>query len=260
MQARITTINIDSTAMQRWIVELARIHKSAFPIAIRRTLNEVVLYTKQVTMPQVTDRDFKKRKPTFWRATSHVEFASGFNVNTMAAIVGFTAPQDKKESGHATQDLEEQEAGGSIDKRAFIAEKGGRTVKGNVRDKYSMAYINSRMSVKTRSSIVDSLESQGKNSPEKFIRAAIAAGKGGFVLGTDRKNGARALLVINSIHRLTTGRTVVNSTPIYSVRAKRKAYVKATHFMAESAQQSAGKMEVMFMRNVQKEIEKVRKT
>ena len=215
-------------------------HRSGIPVAIRATLNTAAFDVKQNTMIDQSSKAFIKRKPTFFQATSTVNPAKGLDVGGMKAEVGFVAPANIKESGHATEDLEEQEYGGAIDKRAFIATKAARSGKGNVKDKFTMKAI--------KAQIVNARKGKGKTAAESFIKSAIHAGVGGYVIGTHRdggRGGNRALLLIQSIKRKGHD-TMIRTKQIYSVKGKRKAYVKATHFMEIAAQESADKMNTTF--------------
>lgn len=257
-------INTDAVVILTNKLELSR--KSAIPSAVRNTLNETALDVKMVTMPAESDRVFHKRKPTFFNATSRTEFARGFSLPQMAAVVGFVAPPNVKESGHATKDLQDQEYGGDIDKRAFIATDKGRTGHGNVKDALTMKMI--------KSHIVDAKKENGKNDAERFVRSALKVGYGGngvggYVIGTGKNGrGNRALLKIISIHRakageragVKSGNMVINAVPIYTVKANRKAHVQATHFMQRASEQSAKKMNEIFTRQAEFQLNKVMKT
>lgn len=257
------SFNINSDACVVFAVRLERLSKTAIPNAIRQTLNRTAMDVKQNTMIEQSNRAFIKRKPTFFNATSKVEFAKGSDINTLAAVVGFVAPGTKKESGHATQDLEEQEHGGSINKRAFIATTAGRTSAGNVQDSLTLARI--------KSHIVDAKREMGKNDGERFIRAAMKVGYtagggtgiGGYVIGTGRNaKGNRALMKIISIHRRKTGEAgagnmVVKTKEIYSVHGGRKAHVKATRFMEKASAESAKKMEQIFAEEAEKRFNRI---
>jgi hypothetical protein len=237
-------LKLYNDSIKEYSLALEKVSRSAFPVAVRQTLNEAAFDVKKNTMIEQSDKAFIKRKPTFFKATSTANPAKGFDVATMKSEVGFVAPSGIKESGHATKDLEEQEYGGDIDKRAFIATKGGRSGRGNVREKMTMALI--------KKQIINGRKGRGKTAEESFIKSAIHAGVGGFVIGPQRNSqGNRALLLIQSIKR--RGRdTVVKSKQIYSVKGKRKAHVKATHFMEKAADESAAKMNVTFVRESEK--------
>lgn len=251
--------NIDSSAIAGHAQTLRDLSKSAFPVVVRQTLNKAAFDVKMNTMPKEVKRVFEKRKPNFFKANSGVTQAQGFNMDTMRATVGFKPKENDK--SHSVEDLEQQEHGGEIANRAFIAIKGARSGKsfgGMVKRDMSMEYINSRMSVRTKSSIADSLKNKARGNREKFIRTAIATGKGGFVLGTDRKGGARKLLRINSVKRIK-GDTVVNSTPIYNVMGGRevKPGSKYRHFMEIASVLSQKKMENDFINLSEKKIKEL---
>lgn len=246
-------ININSDAIVVFAAKLERIRKSALPVAIRRTVNSAALDVKTVTMPDESDRDFHKRKPTFFRATSKVDMARGLNIDSMAAIVGFVAPDNAKESGHATQDLEQQEHGGDIDKRAYIATDQGRTGKGNVKADLMLSKIKNLIFDSKNTNI------KAKNNKERFIIAALYAKTyGGYVIGNQTyKNGNRHLYKVSSVIR-AGGNTHVATELIYNVKGGRKAHVKATHFMRKASELSGKKMEKMFIDYATQEINKVK--
>ena len=235
---------ITNNEISQYTAALYDLHRSGIPVAVRATLNRAAFDVKQNTMPHETDMAFIKRKPTFFKATSSVNPASGLQTGSMRSEVGFIAPGNVKESGHATKDLEEQEEGGDIDKRAFIATKQSRSARGNVKDAFTMAKI--------KRLIINSRNARGKTDGEQFIKSAIYAGVGGFVIGTNTNAaGNRALLRIQSVKRVGSD-TVVKTKQVYSVKGKRKAHVKATHFMATAADESAGKMNGYFIEEAEK--------
>ena len=238
---------------------LEQMSRSALPVVVRQTLNAAAFDVKTDTMPESAKR-FIHRKATFFQANSGVTPATGFDINTMSSTVGFKPkPNDKS---HSVEDLEQQEDGGHIDNRAFIAIPAGRNASSwrkMVRKNMTLAYINSRQSIGTQSSIVDSLHATGKNKKQRFIKSAVAAGKGGFVLGTHRVRGSRMLMYINSIKRV--GRDMkINSTAIYSVKAGRQVTPdgKFHGFMKHASQQSAAKMQRTFIILAEKKLKGIR--
>lgn len=250
-------VNTDAAVV--YAAKLEQQRKIALPLAVRRTLNSAAIDVKTNTMLSESDKAFHKRKPTFFNATSRAQMAQGLDINSMQSIVGFVAPANIKESGHATQDLEEQEHGGSIAKRAFIATDGGRTTRGNVKDNLTMRVI--------KPHIVDSLNMKGNEtshmlshslSPEEaFTRAAIKVGFGGgsiggLVIGSYRnRSGGRGVYQILGMKKV--GRNMkIKSKEIYTVKGGRDAHIHATHFMVKASNDTAKKMEGMFIIHAQK--------
>jgi hypothetical protein len=241
-------------AVRQYGDRLIAVSRSAYPVVIRQTLNSTAYDQKQRTMPAATNI-FTQRKQSFFKANSKVVAAQGFDINTMVAVVGF-APKAGDKS-HAVEDLEQQEHGGEIGNRAFVPLAAARTsrswnrmVKANLR----LAQINEQM-VDSRNVKMKRKYSTGKNKRQQWIKSAIYAGKGGLVLGTDRKKGSRLLLYINSVHRLkgnrsgrTKGDTVINATPVYQVKRGRKVMVHGRNFMEKASMASAETMQTTFNR------------
>jgi len=239
-------IDINTGAAAVYAARLEQAGRSKLPVAVRQTLSAVAFDVKKVTMPKTSDKAFKKRKPTFFKATSTVEKASGFDINNMRSKVGFFAPTNKLNSGHAAQDLQEQEYGGKIDKRAYIPMKPARTARGNVKEAYTLAKLNPI--------VKDANKFAGKSPRQKWNAAATAVGVGGFVIGTlKNRSGSRMLWQIKDISRYsvisasgTVGYTFIKAEPLYSIEGKRKVSVKPTRFMAKASEQSAAKMAQIF--------------
>lgn len=245
-------LNIDSSAIVQHVNRMEQISRSALPVAVRQTLNKAAYDVKQNTMPEEAKR-FASRKPTFFKANSKVDQAQGFDVNTMKSTVGFVPKAGDR--SHSVEDLEQQEHGGQIGNRAFIALPAARTSRAwnrMVKRKLTLGQINSR--------IVDSMDARGVNDKQKFIKSAIHAGKGGFVLGTDKKKGNRFLMYINSVHRGGDGDTKVNSTAIYAVKAGRKVTPGSKYrgFMKAASVKSAHKMERDFIEIAEKKLNSLR--
>jgi hypothetical protein len=141
---------------------------------------------------------------------------------------------------------QQQEHSGVIKKRTFVPLDFARS--GNSHS--SQILPSNRLNV--IKNIIDSTKSRGVNKKQQFIRAAIYAGKKGFVIGN---LGNKTLFRINSIKKVD-GKTVINRTPIYSFKQGRSVRIrKATHFMREASYQSASKMSKFFIREAKKQIE-----
>jgi len=241
--------DVNSTNTFRFAQQLGDISKSALPIAVRQTLNSAAYDTKQNTMPKEAQR-FEKRKPTFFKANSTVVAAQGFDINVMQSLTGFRPkPSDRS---HSVQDLQQQEYGGGIENRAFIALPTGRVGKrwsGNVKKENRMSEINN---------IVDPLDnSKGRSKKEKFIRSVMFAKEKGLIFGTDRKKGARVVFRINKIGR-ANGKTFAGLTPLYNVRAGREVEPGTPYrrFMRKASDTSRAKMEGFFKKHAEARIAK----
>jgi hypothetical protein len=179
---------------------------------------------------------FVRRKENFFKANSKVQQAQGFDVNSMAATVGFISKTDKLDT--AVEDLEQQEDGGDISGRAFIPlaqDRIGNTWTGNVKAAGRWR--------KVRDKITDSANSAAKNDAGKFFSSAKFAGVGGLVIGT--KVTAKGNRLVWKIKKLGKGK--VEKEALFAVKAGRKVEPKPTHFMRAASLKSAAKMEKYFV-------------
>ncbi len=241
------TFNINSKAAVVFANKLEKLRRSALPNAVRNTLNSAAFNVKQKTMPVSADKHFVKRKPNFFKANSRVYMAQGYGIKTMKAVVGFTA-MNAQYNNFAVRELEQQEHSGTIQRRSFVPLNQARSGQSNAGQ---ILPSNRLSSIKK---IIDSTKSRGVNRKQAFVKAAIAAGKKGFVIGN---LGKQTLFRINTIKKIA-GRTVIGKTAIYSFKQNRNVRIKkATHFMREASLQSAGSMNRFFAAEARKQINRV---
>lgn len=259
-------LKIDSSACINAAYALTEINRSALPVCVRQTLNQASLDVKL----DVSDNDknpFVHRHKTFFKASSHIDYAKGFDVNTMRSAIGFMPnPNKKTANDFSVQDLEQQENGGQIGGKAFIPTKAARRsgqYKKSVMERFRMSEIGN--------SILNSDDNtKGKTNAQKFILTAILANKmnknsnvgNRFVIGTT-KTGRKFLFNINSIKFGTPYKdnTIVNSTAIYSVKKGRHITPGSQggshhHFMLAASLEAAKKMEHNFNAFAKLKIEK----
>lgn len=247
-------LKIDSSACVVHAYKLTQISRSALPIAVRQTLNRAALDVK-LGVSDNNVNPFIHRRQTFFKASSHVDFAKGFDVNTMRSACGFTPnPNHITTNDHSVQDLEQQEHGGAIGGKSFIPlsfARNSKSYKKMVQGKFRIG----QGSV-LRDKIFDAKNNaKGKSDKQQFILSAIHGGQGSAIIGTT-KTGKQYLFYINSVHR-EDGKTLVNSTPIYSVEKHR--HITPTtgahhHFMRDESEKQAAKMEANFNIYAEKQI------
>lgn len=243
-------LNVNTNALVQHTARLERMHRSALPIAIRNTLNSAAFDVKQKTMPAQARSTFEERDKNFMKANSRVQMAKGFDIKSMGAVVGF---KPLGGTNRAVDDLEEQEYGGSIGGRTFIPLAQART--GNSWGRKPRR--NARIS-QIRGNIVDAADSKGHSKGQQFIKAAVHAGKGGWVIG-DRttQGGNRILYQVRSIIR-KKGNTIVKVVPMFAVQDKNTVRVKATGFMQKASIKSGKKMEQFYIKHAEAQIKKLK--
>lgn len=269
--------NINTDGVVRAVNKLEKLHRSALPVSVRQTLNDAAFYTKQKSMPAVTQAIFKKRQPNFFKANSRVEMAQGFKITTMKSQMGFYENKlQKQATNYAVKDLEQREYGGRINKKTFIAQKGARGGRGLVRKEFIMDEIKPNTVIMSRRM---SKSKQGKSikvsKKQAFIRAAIKAkelhGNKAYVLGNTNSKGNKTLSLIKNL-RLTKGKYTfagkgggqihsiskisIERLPLYSYRKGRFFTVKQSNFMKRASHEANLHIEAFFIKRAQAQFEK----
>jgi hypothetical protein len=240
-------LNINTDAVVGMTNKLEALHKSALPSAVRGTLNKAAYDLKTVTMPAKADAAFVKRSDNFFRANSKYEYATGFKVDSMIAKVGFVSEKLKGGDNYAVKDLEKQEDGGSINKRAFVPLEGAR------KDNTMASLVKPNARLKKIRTIINPINAKAKNAKEAFVKSVMFAGKGGFVLG--ELGGNQILWRVNSLNKTKGGNFKL--TALYSFKAGRQAKVRPTFFMRSASLESAKKMEKYYIDEAKRQIHKL---
>lgn len=241
-------LNINTDELVSYTNKLEKLHRSALPVAIRGTLNDVAFEMKKTTLLKSAHHEFKERQPNFFKANSKAEPAKGFSIPEMVSEVGMVSSGlHSPNTNYAVRDLEQQEIGGEIGGRSFKplpgARKGGS---GNVRP-------NVRISTLLKAgNIIDSRDSAGANKIQQFIRASIHAGKGGYVFG------GKILWRVKSIKRVGRN-TIFKKEKLYSFTKSGTAHVHATGFMRKAAEAVVPEISFYFKLQAEKQFNKVLK-
>lgn len=238
------TFNVNTDEVVKFTNKLEKLHKSAFPVAVRSTLNSAAFDVKQKTMPSQANVSFENRSKNFFKSNSRVEMAVGFDVKSMKSTVGFLS---RGGTNKAVDELEQQESGGTIGGRSFIAVDSARIGKSHSKN------VQKKNRISIMPNVVDARKAKGKNPRQKFIKSLIHAGVGGLVLSEHK--GKEMLWRVNSLNRDSKGRFKL--TAIYSFKKGRSVRVSATHFMEKSSLKSAQKLDDFFIIEAQKQIKRL---
>jgi hypothetical protein len=237
------TLNIQAQGLDILANKLEKINRSAFPVAVRQTLNSAAFDLKQNTMPQITGSLFVKRKPNFFKANSKVFPAKGFEVKNMRATAGFVGKDQ------AIDDLEQQEIGGRIKSRSFIALDTARVSKSPSKS----VRPNARLA---NAKIINSTNGTGTRR-QQFVRAAIKAHQQGALLigNFDDKTVFRVDDITPS--GIGGAGIVMKLTPLYSYKQGRSVQVGATGFMQKSANKTAPKIVGIFANHAENQFKRI---
>lgn len=116
--------SVDTTEMMAFKQKLDKISRSAFPVSVRKTLNNAAFEMKTKTLPQSFKDEFTIRRPNFIKhVSSYTKCQNTFNVNSMVSEAGIL--EGKSLAGDR---LELQERGGIINNRTVpFADRAGNS-------------------------------------------------------------------------------------------------------------------------------------
>ena len=230
-------MDADVNEMSRLTEALSEMHRSALPNVVRNSLNDLAFETKKM-IPVSADENFENRTKTFFKANSRVKKAEGFNLSNMESEAGIIA-KDK-----ATKNLEFQEKGGTVQKRAFIPLDGARTSKSF---KKKVARGNRLSSVE----FVNSSNMRGGRK-QRLIKAVIAGQK-------QKKDVLHEGTVFRvGDFRETDEGLRFRLSHMYSYEKGRTSNVKATRFAEEAALMVTPSLGKIYKKNFDRQIEKLK--
>lgn len=251
-------INIDLSRFEDHARKLKKLHRSAFPTAVRNTLTYGAKNTKTKTLLETTKNAFVNRSPNFFKANSKYIEARGWNIDHMRAVVGmYNNKLEDKEDNYSVENLEQQEHGGTIKSRSFIPMRKARTSNSSAKVTRNKFRMND---VLDESKVFSTTKSTGKTDKQKFVRTAIYAfnknDADAYVLGNVWK-GNRTLSKIDSIsYNKRMRRIEIKRTPLYTYRKNRKVAVAGKNFMKRAAFESSLDLNRVFKREAEKQFKK----
>jgi len=207
--------------------KLERLHKSAFPSAVRNTLNKAAFQTKK-NVPEVAATKFITRQKTFFKRFSTVDKASGWEVSKMVATVGIDSRQNKQ----LAENLESQETGGMVKGKKLIPHDDARTGRNQAKRVSSRNYLNK---IKIHDATKAFKGHRGTRN-SKFVAAVMSTAKSGknqMMLKSGNKGMVYQVTSISQNRR--TKKINFKIKKLYSVRNTKTHSVKASRFMLKSA-------------------------
>ncbi len=229
-------IDVNMGSIVKFSDKLERIHRAAFPNTIRSTLNNAAFFTKQKTLLVETGRQFITRKPSFFRAFSRVQKATGFSIKNMRSIVGMT------DGSQSSINLQFQERGGTISGRDIIPMDAVRVGGNKTKVISKRQYL---QNVKSKTINVD--ESKARTKKQRFVKSAIIAakkfGRDGYVETDD------------SIVKITrTRKPFWRTRKIYDKDSGRSVKLTRRPFLEPAAKKSQKMMPKWFVKEGKRQI------
>ena len=223
------TFNVNASEVVALTNKLEKLNRSAMPLAVRNTLNDVAFDVKQVTAPNEFEGRFIIRKKSFLRANSlAIKCKNTFNINEMESAYAL------KNDG---QNLFEQEYGGNVENRTYIPQieaRGG-----------------SENKLVSKSFYLKNIKKKTITGRKELIKTAFAAKEGGFLIYDN---------ILYQVRTITNRpRFWMKLLPIYNYVEGRSVMLPKREFIAPAAQKSEAKMNMFYDKNAKFRFEKVLK-
>jgi len=250
MANRVFNVNTDASIILT--AKLERLNKSAFPSAVRSTLNDASFEMKKSNILDSAKNNMTVRNPTFFKKFTGVKKATGFNVNSMYSEVGFKNTDPNPIKGKkAIEGMESNEVGGSDSTGAMYLGKArtSNSLKKKVRraarfDKKKLAR-GYKMTTKGGQSNVKKMHSSYTENAPTFIKT---------------KKGSFLIQVTDVRYNMGTKKSEFKIDFLMRGRRKHKATAKATHFNREAALKTSKQIEGFYLKNAEFQFNKVLKS
>lgn len=244
------TFSVNTDAVIAYTAKLERINKSAFPIAVRATLNDGAFAMKKTNILASAKTNMHIRNQAFFRKFTGVERATGYKINEMSSQVGFiNTDADPIKGIKAIHGMEENEIGG-IDNTGAMYMKKART--GNSANKLV------RKGARFNKSNLASLSSS-KIKNNGFMKSALASLEQKKPVFIKTSNGS-FLVQVKSISSLIKGKRKgkldIKLDFLMRGRRQHEAHIKATHFNRQAALSTAKEMEGFYVKNAEYQFER----
>lgn len=240
-------IYLDTSQLLNLSKQLKEVNRSAFPIAVRSTLNEAAFDVKNRTLSISTKENFTIRQPSLFKRYSGVEKAQGWEVEKMHSTVGMMP------GGQASKTVErfkEQEEGGQLN-TPFIPDdvaRVGGLHKGKVLKNKWIGKVNKVATVPfgNKQALIKAVTKTGVKSGGK--------GKGFGVLY------GNILYEIKGFKRFRDTNTIeLHLDRMYLYRKKKTSFIKPTHFVKEAGLNSGKEINKIFALEAEKQLKKYMK-
>lgn len=214
------SVNTDSAI--ELSAKLEKLHRSAFPLAVRGTLNDLAAESRLLAINRA-ETIFTNRTKNFFR--SHIIFFKSkntFDVNKMVSKVGVSGAPSKSKTGEG---LAKQETGGNLKGRKLIPLKSAR---------------------------ISGSQDRRLQRKHKFENIRIAT-------RTRKRKGSKYMTIKSGGKTIVYDVSKKSWKPIYLVRNTRNTRLSAKPFMRPSSLLAAKKADKFYKINAEKRFKKALK-
>jgi hypothetical protein len=242
------TFNVNNDSVIALTANLERLNRSAFPSAVRNTLNKGAFETKK-EIPKTAQRKFVTRQSSFFRKFSIVDKANGFDVNKMISTVGI----DGSKISEIADNLESQEFGGMVSGKKLIPHDDARVSKSQNKRVQNQNHLKN----KKIHDATAAFKSHKGTRKSKFISAVMSTAKSGEKYMMIKAGSTGMVYEVTAISQNIKSKKVnFKIKKLYSVRSAKTHNVKSSGFMLESVKIVSKNLDKYFVENAEFQFKK----
>ena len=227
-------LNVNSDAVIGLTAKLERLNKSAFPSAVRNTLNRAAFDMRKSGMLNSARKNFNViRDKNLFTKLVIVDKAKGWDVNNLTALVGFANLQDKSHRT-AIEGLRKHENGGAIDD-GFRYLKEAR-ISGNLNKKVK------RENYYDKSKVISGRSGRKGNRRSKFVVRAYRSKKENKPFFLNSMKGNFLVKTKSFKKNKKTGKVNFKLKFLMMDRSKSPVKIRRNNFVSEAAKFQSSKM------------------
>lgn len=242
------TFDVNTDASIELTAKLEKLHKSAFPSAVRNTLNAAAFDMKK-NIPLVASGKFITRNKSFFNRMTVVEKANGFSIKNMKSTTGIDAKKDPK----LANNLASQDTGGMVSGRKLIPHDDARVSKSHKKQVSRRNYIN-RVNYHNSTKAFKAHRGTRNSKFVSAIYSMVKSGKKHMMLGNSRRG---IVYEVTGVSQNRTSRNVnFKLRKIYVNKNTRSYKANSNRFMAESKNMTIKKIPEFYRKNAEFQFKK----
>lgn len=244
------TFDVNTDESIKLTVKLNKLHRSAFPVAVRGTLNDAAFETKK-NVPKVANRKFTTRQKSFFRAFSTVDKAKGFDLRNMRATSGINSAKGDE----VAEGLEAQEFGGTIMGRKLIPMDSARTSNSHAKK------LRKKNQFRQLGKTVRMRSTGGRGTRKsRFVASVMKANSLGAKNMIITTGGRGTLYRISGVSQsIRTRKIKFKMQALYHYRNTKFSRVQPSPFMEPSATLAAKKMDKFYKKQADRQFKRLLK-
>lgn len=253
------SIKIDSSELKKYEKKLNDLHRSAFPNAVRSTLNDAAFLHKSEISPTAAKSFDNTRNKSLFKKITGVDKATGWNIDQMKATSGINKRGLSGKASRVADNIQGVNDGTKVKTTKLVP---------HLRNRYSQK-LSGRVRKDGFKSDVDFFDATNgfklsmrktKNRAAAFrisMYYTLKSGKQAMLLKGGRKGKVDGMVYhINRFSSVKTKKSKYVATKLYSYKRNNESDVKQNDFIEQALKKPIQQIPNLFQKNAEYQIKK----